>query len=59
MINYNKLSREIIRSNPAVEIEAHSIKHLNDATIVIGDVNDGIVSDIVFLTEAEEIKNEL
>lgn len=59
MINYNKLSREIIRSNPAVEIEAHSIKHLNDATIVIGDVNDGIVSDIVFFDRSGRNKERI
>lgn len=59
MINYNKLSREIIRSNPAVEIEAHSIKHLNDATIAIGDVKDGVVSDIVFFDRSSGKKERI
>ena len=47
-INYNKLFRQIIVSNPAVEMEPHSIKRMNDSTLVIGDVNKDVVSDLVF-----------
>lgn len=46
-IHYNRLYREILASNPAVEIEPNSIKRLNNATIVIGDVKDNVVSDLV------------
>ena len=47
-INYNKLFRQIIVSNPAIELESMSIKRMNDSTIVIGQVNNTNVSDLVF-----------
>ena len=47
-IQYNKLYRQVIVSNPAVELEPHSIKRMNDSTLVIGDVNKKHVSDLVF-----------
>ncbi len=47
-INYNKLYRSILTSNPAVELEPNSIKRTNDKTLVIGDVRGENVSDIVF-----------
>ena len=47
-INYNKLYRQIIVSNPAVEMEPHSVKRMNDFTLVIGDVEKDDVSDLVF-----------
>ena len=47
-INYNKLYRSILTSNPAVELESNSIKRTNDKTLVIGEVNGEDVSDLVF-----------
>lgn len=46
-INYNKLYRQIIASNPGIEIESNTIKRLNDSVIVIGEVSSGIVHDLV------------
>ncbi len=53
-INYNKLYRSIITSNPAVELEPHSIKRTNDKTLVIGDVSGENVSDLIFFDTDEE-----
>lgn len=53
-INYNKLYRQIIASNPGIEIEPNMVKRLNDATIVIGDVNDGVVSDMIFFDRGND-----
>lgn len=50
-INYHKLRREIIASNPGVEIEPNSIKFLNKSIIIIGDVHDSKISDLVFFDE--------
>ncbi len=50
-INFYKLKREIIASNPGVEMEPNSIKFLNKSIIVIGDVNDSKISDLVFFDE--------
>jgi len=52
-ISYNKLYLSIIVSNPAVELEPHSIKRTQNSTLVIGDVNDRHVSDLLlFDTDA-------
>lgn len=47
-LKYNRMFRQIIVSNPAVEIESNSIKRMNDSTLVIGNVNKEHVNDIVF-----------
>ena len=47
-INYNKLYRSILTSNPAVELESNSIKRTNDKTLVIGEVQGENVSDLIF-----------
>lgn len=47
-LNYNKLYRSILTSNPAVELESNSIKRTNDKTLVIGQVLGEDVSDIIF-----------
>lgn len=46
-INYTRLYRDILRSNPSIEIEANSIKRTNDSTFVIGDVTGTTISDLV------------
>lgn len=50
-LNYNRMFKQIIQSNPAVEIESQSIKRMNDATLVIGMVEKNDVSDLVFFDE--------
>ncbi len=53
-IHYTKLFREILRSNPSIEIEPNSIKRTNNSTFVIGDVSENEISDmIIFDTSAE------
>ena len=47
-LNYNKLYRSILTSNPAVELESNSIKRTNDKTLVIGQVSGENVSDMIF-----------
>ncbi|WP_432964370.1 LptF/LptG family permease [Treponema sp. OMZ 840] len=46
-ISYNKLYMSIIVSNPAVELEPHSIKRTQNSTLVIGDVSGQHVSDLL------------
>ena len=53
-INYNKLYRSILASNPAVELEPHSIKRLNNATLVIGNVSGNEVSDLVLFDKGSD-----
>lgn len=53
-IAYNRLFRQIILSNPAVELETNAVKRMNDATLVIGDTDGARVSDIVLLDFDDE-----
>ncbi|HAM78767.1 MAG TPA: YjgP/YjgQ family permease [Treponema sp.] len=46
-LNYNKMRRQIVASNPAVELESNSIKKMNNSVFVIGDVEGTSVSDLV------------
>lgn len=46
-IEYNKLYKQIIFSNPNVEMESNSIKKTSNSILVIGDVNDRYVSDLL------------
>ncbi len=53
-LRYTRLYKNILMSNPAVEIEPHSIKRTNDSTLIIGDVDGSQVSDlIVFDTDGD------
>lgn len=47
-IHYNRLLKQIVASNPAVELEPHSVKRMDDSILVIGDVDKSKVSDLVF-----------
>lgn len=46
-IQYNKLYKEIIFSNPNVEMESNSIKKTSNSILVIGEVDDRHVSDLL------------
>lgn len=58
-LNYNRMFKQIIVSNPAVELESQSVKRMNDATLVIGDVSKGNVSDLVLFDAADGGKQRL
>ena len=47
-ISYNKLYTEILFSDPTIELESNSVKRTDDATLVIGEVTDTLVSDLIF-----------
>lgn len=53
-INYNKLYRSILASNPTVELEPHSVKRLNNSTLIIGDVSGSEVSDLVLFDKGND-----
>ena len=58
-INYNKLKKDIIQSNPMVEIEPNSIKQLNDFSLVIGDQNENGVEDIIFFDDSSDVEKKI
>lgn len=51
---FDKLKKEIVLSNPTIEIEPNSIKRLSNATLVIGDVKDDNVSDLVLFDNSSD-----
>ena len=51
---YNRLFKQIIVSNPAIELESKSIKRMNDSTLVIGNVSKNNVSDIVLFDSEKD-----
>lgn len=53
-IKYNKLMRKIMNSTPSIELESNSVKHLDTANIVIGNVEGNNVSDIVIIDSQSE-----
>ena len=48
-IKYNELMRKIMNSTPSIELESNSVKHLDTANIVIGNVEENTVSDVVII----------
>ena len=46
-IKYNNLMREIMNSTPTIELESNSVKTLDTASVVIGEVSGNTVSDLV------------
>ena len=48
-IKYTELMRKIMNSTPSIELESNSVKHLDTANIVIGDVEGSKVSDVVII----------
>ena len=58
-IKFNRLKREIVASNPGVEMEPNSIKFLNRSIIVIGDVKDDKISDLVFFDDSERERQKI
>jgi len=58
-IRYNRLRRMILSSNPAVALDSHSVKRLNTATLVTGDVSDTKVSDLVIIDTGSDGKTRI
>ena len=53
-IKYNKLMREILNSTPTIELESNSVKTLDKASIVIGEVNGNSVSDVIIFDSKDD-----
>lgn len=47
-VNYNKLYRQVLLTNPSVALESNSVKRTKDQLLVIGNVKKQNVSDLVF-----------
>ena len=53
-INFNKLFRELLYSNPEMELEPYSIKRYQNSIIVTGDVHEKSIDDITIIDRDPE-----
>jgi len=53
-MSFGKLYREILFSNPSLELEAYSVKNYQDSTIVTGAINQGLIKDLLILDTTED-----
>ena len=55
ILKFNRLKRQIVMTDPAVEIEPDTVKRMNSTTIVIGSVSDDkVIQDMVFFDTDSE-----
>ena len=53
-INFGRLYRELIFSNPELELESYTVKNYQDSIIVTGAVSGREIRDVLILDENEE-----
>ncbi len=53
-INFGKLYRKLIYSNPELELQANSVTQYQNRTIVSGDIEEGTVRDLLILDRDPE-----
>jgi len=53
-LSFGKLYREILYSNPALELEANSVKQYQDTTLVTGEIEAGVIHDLVIFDTTDE-----
>jgi len=58
-ISFGRLYRKILYSNPALELEPYSVKKYQDATIVTGEVIEGIIYDLMIIDTTDDGKERV
>lgn len=58
-INYGKLYRKMISSVPALELKPYSVKKYKDSTIVMGDMENGIIKNMLILDTTKDGKSRI
>lgn len=53
-IHFTRLYKELIYSNPELELEPNSIKHYQDSTIITGNIKSGVIENIVIIDRSIE-----
>ena len=53
-VRFGNLYREILYSNPAVELEPNSVNRYRDTVIVTGDTEGGVISDLVIFDSSDK-----
>lgn len=55
-VNFAKLYRKLLLSTPALELDSWSVKKDNKSTIITGEVEGGVIRDVVIFDVTEERK---
>jgi lipopolysaccharide export system permease protein len=58
-INFSKLYREILYTNPQLELEANAVKRYQDSTMVTGNVEGDTIDDIIIFDKTAEKKDRV
>ena len=58
-LSFGKLYREILYSNPALELESNSVKEYQDTTLVTGEIIAGTIYDLVIMDTTDEGENRV
>lgn len=53
-IKFSQLYREILYSNPELELSPYSIKRYQNSTIITGDISKGGISDLIIIDKTPE-----
>jgi lipopolysaccharide export system permease protein len=53
-IRFAQIYRRILYTNPAVELEARSVKRYEDTTIITGDIEGATIKDLVIIDRSPE-----
>jgi lipopolysaccharide export system permease protein len=53
-INFGKLYRKILLSNPELELESYAVKRYQDAVIITGEVEERRINNIIIIDETPE-----
>ncbi|MDR0539229.1 MAG: LptF/LptG family permease [Spirochaetaceae bacterium] len=53
-IHYSRLYRQIVKSTPALEIEANSVKRFKDTFVITGNVHDKNIQDLLIIDKTSD-----
>ncbi|RKX79693.1 MAG: YjgP/YjgQ family permease [Spirochaetes bacterium] len=53
-VNFGKLYRELIYSNPGIELESYTVKHYQDSIIITGKVSENQINNIMIIDRTEK-----
>jgi len=53
-INFGRLYRKLLYSNPEIELEPYSIKRYQDSILVTGAIEEGVIEDLMIIDKTPE-----
>ena len=53
-ISFGRLYRKILYSNPSLELEPYSVREYQDAVLVTGDIEGGVISDLMIIDTTDD-----